>query len=86
MATAKTWHSKSCTLNVNKSERKELFPILRYCPSIVCSEGGGKLQHASVAVVDYQSEIQIWDVLSASYKVQYFTELAKQDYLHLLQV
>jgi hypothetical protein len=82
VAAAETWHLKGCTLNVNKFDRKELWPILRYCPSIIFSERGGKLQNTSVAVVDYKAEIQIQDVLSA--KVQHFSELAKQDYLHLL--
>ena len=56
---------KGCTLSVNESERKDLFPILRYHPSIIYSERGGKVHNTSVAIVDYQSDIQIWDVPSA---------------------
>ena len=40
-------------------------------------------QNDSVAVVDCQAEILIWHVLSASQKVQHFSELAKQDHLQL---
>jgi hypothetical protein len=57
---------KGCTLNVNESERKELFPIIRYYPNIIYSERGGKLRNASVALINYQSDIQIWDVRSAN--------------------
>jgi hypothetical protein len=58
--------------------------MLRYCPSIIYSERGGKLQNTEVAVVDCQSGIKILDVRSANWKFQYFTELGKLDYLHLL--